>query len=261
MSDECKDCGGRGWNLRDGRIDPCRCGTFEPPKWVQRGDAPCLLPHFNDPDRPRRASSGWLCAGHYSRLEQMIAELPSIYDELGQALTSSEKPNNEGGHAKHSQVAGGVNLNKNVVEARDEIQAECWRMAHEVAEARGIDLPTVDTINAIAAWLLAQLDWIADQNDVDDTYGNLDRLTRGCRQLAYPSKRQKIDLTERTGLACQTVTSCDMTTHDNLPCGGKLRALLTGGGWEGDEGRLTCDRCGQTRPITLVALADFGECA
>lgn len=260
MSD-CARCDDRGWTLNDGQIEPCRCGIYDPPKWVQRGDAPCLLDHYNDPDRPRRASNGWLCAGHYSRLEQMIAELPALYDELGLMLTSSEKPNNEGGKAKHSQVQGGVSLNEKIVEERQTVQLECWRMAHEVRDGCGTDLPTIDTINAICAWLLQSVAWYSEQNDADVTYRILERMTRSAKALANPSHRQKIDLTKQTGRTCATITTCDVMGIQGIPCRGTLTAILTGSGWEGDEGKLVCDRCGSEKPITLVAISDVEKVA
>jgi hypothetical protein len=256
----CADCDDRGWHLRDGRIQPCQCGTYDPPKWVRNGDPPCLVAHFKDPDRPRRAHVGWLCRGHYGRLEQMIAELPSLYDDLGRALTSSEKPNGDGGKSKHSQVAGGVSLNDPIVAARDEIKLECWRMAHEVAEGADVDLPTTDTVNAICAWLLHFTGWYANQDDADVTYRILDRLARDSRSLVSPSGRQKIPVTKRTGKVCQTVLLCDVATRKPITrCGGDLTAILTGSGWGDDEGTIKCERCDTDKPINLVALAEFED--
>lgn len=36
MVTACENCSDRGWNLRDTRIQPCDCGTYDPPKW-ERG--------------------------------------------------------------------------------------------------------------------------------------------------------------------------------------------------------------------------------
>lgn len=214
---DCAGCSGRGWTLRDGRIDVCSCGTYEAPKWVRNGDRPCLLSHFNDPNRPRRAAVGWLCNGHMSRLEQMIAELPNLYDELGLMLTSSEKPG-EQGRSKNSQVAGGVNLNKFVVDARDEIHAECVRMIREISEANGDTLPILDTLPALAVWLGGRLDFIAAQDDVDDTYANLQRLTSGCKRLAYPNGRRRIEVGPCGEGDCPgTLVTVTSRTADLLP--------------------------------------------
>lgn len=190
----CADCDGRGWNLRDARIQPCHCGTYEPPKWVLRGDAACLLPHHKDPDRPRRAHLGYTCAGHHAGVERLIAELPALHEALGLMLTASEKPAGDGGKTRHGMVAGGVNLNRNVVDARDEIHAECVRLVRHVAEETGDAMPTRDTVPALAAWLVDQVDWICSQLDVDDTYRWLVALTRNAKRLAYPNGRRRLEI-------------------------------------------------------------------
>lgn len=246
MVTACEACEDRGWNLRDARIQPCDCGTYDPPKWVRRGDAACVIGHRTDPDRPRRAHVGYACAGHRAKIEQMIAELPALYDDLGIALTSSER---HGGHdGKNTRSATtGININERVLEARQEVHNELVRMVRDVEEARGITGPqqwalvgpppghegpanreqlAADTVPAMTMWLLRQLDWLCEQPDVDETHDNLFRLTADCRWLAAPSYRPRLE-----------IGPCG---KDDCP--GTL--WMTG---ETDEARtMSCDYCART---------------
>lgn len=189
----CARCDDRGWTLRDARIDVCDCGTYDPPKWVRRGDIACLVPHHKDPDRPRRAATGYVCAGHHARLEQLLAELPVLYDDLALQLTASEKPGGDG-HTRSSHTSAGVNLNDRVTAARDELHAECVRVAREVSEGTGDPLPTTDRVPVITGWLLTRLGWLCEQLDVDETFRYLEALRRDCWRLAYPSGRHRIEI-------------------------------------------------------------------
>lgn len=212
----CEKCGGRGWNLRDCRIVVCGCGAFDPPKWVARGDTACLIPHNKEPERPRRASQGYVCRGHYDGLERMLAELPALYDDLSLVLRRSSGAMHSGGHGVETVVVNERTgeeevpawINDAVAEERQEIRNECARMAREVAEGQveeakarltedgpPIDeaayFPVSDKVAALSRWLLRRLDWICDQLDVDETFGNLQRLSASCRRLAYPTGIRK----------------------------------------------------------------------
>jgi excisionase family DNA binding protein len=235
VSDEtsCEDCDGRGWNLRDCRIQVCDCGTYDAPKWVTRGDTPCLIPHHKDADRPRRASQGYVCAGHRAGLEKLLAELPALYDDLGLALRRSSGTAHLGGPATETVVVNRRTgeeespawINAAVADAREEIHNECVRFARDVSEGSGDDLPDVDEVPVIAAWLFRHLDWLCDQLDVDETFGYLNGLTWNCKRVAYPSGIRKAEVG---------------------PCGGDCPGTLWLRG-ESDENRtMNCDDCKRT---------------
>jgi excisionase family DNA binding protein len=214
-------CDGRGWNLRDCRIQVCECGIYDdPPKWVKRGDAPCLIPHHKDPDRPRRAATGYVCRGHHDGFERMLAELPALYDDLGLVLRrSSGGTATFGGHGTETVVVNQRTgeeespawINDAIAEARQEVRNECVRMAREVAEgrleeakaARSEDDPPIDEaryhpraddVATICRWLLLRLDWICGRLDVDDTFGYLRSLVTTCERLAYPSRFRRAEV-------------------------------------------------------------------
>jgi excisionase family DNA binding protein len=215
----CENCSDRGWNLRDARIEVCGCEQYDPPKWVKRGDTACLIPHYRDPDRPRRAAVGYVCGGHRDRLEQMIAEMPALYDDLGAALTTSEKP----GDRVHSNRDPGLSLNEKVADERQELHNELVRLVRWVVEDAHEASPTVDTVEHLSTWLVVRVDWICAQLDVDEEFANIDRLTRSCWRLAYPSGRHRVEI----------------GTCGDGECPGTL--WLTG---EGDDARtMSCDDC------------------
>lgn len=205
----CVSCEGRGWNLRDARIDVCACGAFDPPKWVTRGDTACIIPHHTDVDRPRRAAHGYACAGHHAHLEQMLAELPAIYDDLSLMLRRSGT--NFAGHStdtvtvnkRTGEEESSAWIDARAAEIRQEVRNECVRMAREVAEGNPDDeLPATDDVPSIARWLQARLSWICEQPDVDDTHRYLDALTRDCKRVAYPSGRRRIEVGPCGGEDC-----------------------------------------------------------
>lgn len=233
VSAACPTCSGRGWTLRDARIQPCACGTFDPPKWVTRGDRPCLVEHYRDPDRPRRAAQGWWCAGHADRFTQMLAELPALHDDLGLMLTTSERRNADQGKAINGAKPSGLNLNERILDARREIHNECIRMVREVAEERAAKMPTVDTVSALASWLLTQVEWMADQDCADETYGYLATLTADCRRLAYPTGVHRIEIGPCDEGDCPgTLVTVTSRTADLLP------------------ERIWCDDCGRIIPTS-----------
>lgn len=239
----CVECADRGWTLRYGQVEPCRCGTYDPPRWVTNGDRPCLLEHHKDPNRPRRASVGWLCSGHYARFTQHLADLPALYDDLGEVLTASERHDSEQGSVKNGAKSAGLNLNEPIVEARRELHDECVRMARDIAETRGIDLPTDDTVAALAWWLAGQADWMAEQDDADDTYRYLDTMVTAAQRLAFPSGRRKF-----TVGTCETPQSCDVETRTIVRCPGAMQAILTPSKAMEFPDVIRCDTCGLEVP-------------
>lgn len=254
---DCERCDNRGWWLEDARVVVCDCERLDPPKWVKRGDVACILTHGKDAERPRRAAVGFVCAGHHSKIERLLAEMPFRYDELGLALTSSERPDHDG-HNKGKSTSTGVALNERVLEDRRDIHDELVRMVRETVEAtitaedfaclacgvkaglgclaemthevrenaaqlERLKASPADDINAMSSWLLSRLDWFCEQPNIDETHDNLDRLSRSAWRLAYPSGRQRVEI----GLCGEG------------ECPGTL--WLTG---TADEGRtMACDDC------------------
>lgn len=248
----CDDCSDRGWNLRDARIQVCDCGVYDPPKWVTRGDTACVIPHAHEVNRPRRAAIGYACAGHRAKIERLIAELPAYYDDLGDALTSSERFGREGKHQGPSTTVG-INLNGRIVDARDEVHAELVRIARDVAEGRKINGPSVDEVPAIASWLTTQVDWLCEQPDVDDTHHYLDALTGKCKSLTEPSGRRRFLIPN--GI-CQAALWCDVTTREIHRCDGQLIALLMPDDDRENLSEITCDLCGCEVPLMAAQLVE-----
>jgi hypothetical protein len=191
-----------------------------------------------------------VCRGHRHKIERMIAELPGLYDDLGTALTWSEKRDAEQGKAKNGAKNAGLNLNHLVVDARDEIHAELVRMVRHIAEERSFT-PPADTVGALATWLTVQIDWLCAQPDADETHDNLDRLTRDCWSLAYPAGRRRFVI---PGVVCEAPLFCDAVTREVIRCPGRLVALLMPDDDRENLSEITCEDCGLEVPLKAAAL-------
>lgn len=212
-------------------------------------DPRCVVSsRHTDPAKTPRALDGlYVCRGHRLKVERMIAELPALYDDLGSALTSSETHDNDSGRRKNSAKGAGVNLNGNVVEARDEMHAELVRLVRYVTEERGLTGPSVDRVSALASWLTAHVDWLCAQPDADETHDFLDGLTKACFSLAFPSGRRRFVIPD---VACDAPLWCDVDTKEITRCPGNLVALLTPQDALELPSEIICDTCGVEIPST-----------
>lgn len=203
----------------------------------------------DEPDPgPREARFGLVCGSCYRRLEQDIAEMPALMDDLTLAL---RRPGTQG-----QRVSGTGEeptfINGKVVTARAQLLAVCQSWSRVVSEDRGLTLPA-ETPEAVAAFLVRHLDWIVEQSWVDEMAREVDRAFGRGRSLAFPSGARRITLKDPKGKAVQCVERfpvCDVITRkasDGARCDGCLQATV----WPGDElvkGEITCSECGAVTP-------------
>ena len=244
----CEACDNRGWTLRDARIQVCDCGTYDPPKWVTRGDAACVIGHYQNPDRPRRAYSGYACLGHRDALEDRIRRLPRLFADLGLALTASERHDNEGCKPKKATSLG-IALNERIVEARREIHDELVRLVRVVAEGqRRTDLPA-DRVANLASWLADETDWLCAQLDIDETVAYVGNL--GAHKWLVPSPGGQ--RTFPIGVNCLEPLFCLVTDRTLIRCAGQLVAILMADDDREELSEVACDSCERQVPMTAVA--------
>lgn len=204
----------------------------------------CILPHTRDPERPRPASRGYLCEGHYLALEQTLADLPMIWDEARTDLTP-------GGSQQGGRVSGdpetALPYNDRVSNttrlARDTLAS--WASVLHEEHPDGLHFPRF-TVAAVCAFLSTHLAWVSEQAWVDDLNSETQDARRALQGLLRHSHTRKVPI----GL-CSAPVACDVASHDELVCPGTLTAVLrshVSDGTTNDDllpGVIECPSCGQ----------------
>ena len=207
----------------------------------------CVVTSRHDPGKTPRAVPGLsTCAGHRARIEQLIAELPALYTDLGSALIGSSRDTEHRG----SGANPGLSLDQRAVAARDEIKAELVRIARYVGEERGMTLPA-DNVNDIATWLLRHVDWLCAQPDADETHDYLAAL-HSHRSIAFPSGKRRFPI----GVTCNRPVSCDARTHAVQFCEGRLVAVLMPDDDRENLSEVNCDTCGLEVPLRAASMTE-----
>lgn len=215
----------------------------------------CVLLHYDpdpdDPDGPRvlrerptpAAPGTLLCKGHYAHLEQIVAEMPALHDDLEQHLAGGS----QGGGPK-------VSGNPETALPFHERAAEHLRvMNHQlvtwtllVAEERDISVPAMRWGGSpgpvLSRFLLRHQAWIVEQPWVDEYVTQLRDLRADARSILSAVPRRKVDL----GL-CGEDVACNVASHDLVHCAGTLRATVS----RADEelpSAVVCSACGKEHP-------------
>lgn len=149
-------------------------------------DRLCVGPH----DDPRPAGAPyWLCHGCASRLREQLLGLPSLYAACELALAGGSGSTGE--KVTHRKDPGLV-LSLAAYRARIAIRAELVSWARIVIEERGLQVAPADTVPAMAGFVAAHVDWLAQQDYVDETARTIDETTREARAAAFPRKASRI---------------------------------------------------------------------
>lgn len=147
----------------------------------------CAMDH----DKPRQALDGiHVCGWHRRHTEQAVAEAPAQYAALERRLIAS-------GSGLTGMPTGsrdpGIRLDHRVAQHRTDLHNTLATWARVAVEERGMT-PPPDTMPAIAAFIVAQLDWFlahaGTRQFVNDMLDNRDTA----RRLLDPNKVRSFDV-------------------------------------------------------------------
>lgn len=151
----------------------------------------CPLTHRTDPDRPRRATRGLLCTGHYRALADDLASMPGLHATLSSYLVRTG--GGDGGRSTESDAIG-IDLDPDVVKARDNIRHLLASWALITLEEGTWSTTPDDTPAAVAVWLLHRIDWLVDQDWADELAVNVRTTVREARAQVQPNATYRVEL-------------------------------------------------------------------
>jgi hypothetical protein len=180
----------------------------------------CVMTHRQDPERPRRALDGlYLCHGHHTELERLIAEMPARYDDL-------QRPKGAGGPKITFANDPGLSVDEAAVNLRQQITGTIASWCRVVAEDRGITPPDSVDISRTAPWLTTHVDWCAAHRWVDEMLVELRQITgRAIGITDIPARRVEL------GEQC-------LIHADGDRCIGEITIIV-----RGDEWIARCSEC------------------
>lgn len=181
----------------------------------------CTAPHRHDPERPRRASHGRLCTGHYLGLVEDLAELPRLHDALVAQLVA--RGGDDAGRRSDSDAIG-ISLDNRVVRARDHIRATLVAWTRIALEEGPWTHAPDDRLTDIAAWLGQRRDWLAAQPWADELVLNLRETRDEARRLRQPNTAYRVEI----GPCPEPLLAYDADTGEvtHAPCPGTVIALM-----------------------------------
>jgi hypothetical protein len=170
----------------------------------------CPLVHRSEPERPRRAAHGLLCAGHARRLLDDLASMPGLHDTLSSYLVRTGGGDG-GGRGGNDSI--GINLDPGVVKARDHIRHTLVSWACITLEEGPWTFAPDDEPRAIAAWLLQRRDWLMAQAWADELAANVSETVREARAQIQPNATYRVELGPCPLLTMdgEQITSCEGT--------------------------------------------------
>ena len=182
-------------------------------------DALCPLAHRTDPERPRRATHGLLCAGHYRGLADDLASMPGLHATLTAYLVRTG--GGDGGRSTESDAIG-IDLDPDVVKARDNIKhlLVSWALI-AIEEGTWSSTPD-DTPRAIATWLLHRIDWLVSHDWADELATNARTTVREARAQVQPNTTYRIEL----GPCPELLPVVDDAGPHLEPCKGTVVAVM-----------------------------------
>ena len=195
----------------------------------------CVARHKRDPKRERQAAPGlYLCFGCRDQLEQLIAEMPARFDELGRALTAS----GSGGGQRVSGSSGEpAPINLAAAEHRQQIAGVLASWSMLIAGERGIAAPAGPQVSRTAPWLTVHIDWCAGNRWVDEMLEEIRALDGRARAICNPDRRLP------TGERCRVVS------EDGDRCDG----VITMRQHDDEAWKAHCSRCGPQLPGAYMA--------
>lgn len=149
----------------------------------------CPLTHRVDPERPRHATHGRICTGHYQRLTDDLTDMPRLHTQLANHLHTTGS-SDHGGRGDD----GGINLNPAVVAARDHIRNSLVTWVRIVLEEGPGDYAPSDTLTAMASWLTVRLPWLANQDWTESLCVEWHDNVVEARSLIQPNTTYRVEL-------------------------------------------------------------------
>lgn len=204
----------------------------------------CPLPHYDRQpdgtrtDRPRptlSADGGRLCPGHEKRTTTDLLGLLEVVVDLHGQLAGSGSAGPKVSGTPGQAVPGDLDAAEMLRVLRVELVGWC----RVLAEERAVDLPE-DTVPAMVRYLHRHLPWALAQPWVAAFAIQMRDLHASARRVM--AQRPAV----LTLGVCGQPVACDVTTHDEQPCPGPLRATV-----RRDDDRLpdvVCADCGATHP-------------
>lgn len=182
----------------------------------------CVLPHHDEPDRPRRAVPTLLvCHGHWSRLARQVRQLGPL-DRVLAARAANPTASRTG--SKNAEIR--IPLHEAAAVTRTEIRQICASWVRMLCEEQRLHGPDFASGRGLISWLLAHHDDYCAHPAIDDYADEIGDLHRRAMSICYPFGRRRVP-----------VAPCE--------CGGHLQVTL-----RPDEGftDATCDQCGNVFP-------------
>lgn len=188
----------------------------------------CVLSHWRDADRPRRAVDGLaVCAGCHAKTLRALLQLPPLHRLLGELVAVTTAAPRNGGRS----AADPIPLHDAAAEHRRHIRQHLAGWVADTCETQHLIAPAIDAAggsqraaDTLVGWLLPWHDWLLAQEWADDYADDLTALHSTAWALAYPSGRTR-----------QTFGPCP------AGCAGTLVAWLAPGDLLPEA--LTCDVC------------------
>lgn len=203
-------------------------------RW-QVSDQACVLPHREDPDRPRPVWVGFLCRGHVDGLYRTLSELSTFAgqaDRASYAETVSVNLSAPTTGTREKPLPVNLLRLEHVIQVRGVLAS--W--AQMVAEERNVAVPDDPDPRVTSGFLRRHLDFCCQQAWADEMATEILELGRRAWSLLNPSGIRRIEI----GRCHEQDEDEDGLLHQ---CAGTLSALVR----KSDDllpSSIRCDSCG-----------------
>lgn len=151
----------------------------------------CPAPHRDD--RPRRAADGIvLCQWHRDRLERHLAQLPALWKACEAALVGRSGTNTAGPVSGSHEPSWAVSDAPSAARTHITVELQSW--VQVVLEEGPWTVVPHDRLEALAAWLVARVDWCAARPWADEMARTIADTHGEAWRAAYPNPARRIDL-------------------------------------------------------------------
>ena len=154
-----------------------------------------------------------VCTWHRDRAERAVAELPALYEFLGRRLVSSGATGLTG--LPHGSRDPGIDLNYRVAQARTDIRNNLSTWARVAIEERSMHAPP-DTVSAIAAFVVAQVEWFASQAFARQFVSDVIDDWQTARSLSDPNRTRRFEVGPCPEPDCEGVLIAQIRPKDSL---------------------------------------------